>query len=195
MKIRFLVFAALLVAASGSVKAQIQKGNVIVGGDIAGFDLGLSKGSTFDFNLNPKAAWFIRDNVAVGAYGDFGLITAKHAGTTVTYGIGALGRYYISDPKLDVVKHLRFFAEGNIGIEGKNVDNSGLASTTNGLGLGIGPGAAYFITPSVSLEGLLKYQGIIGFGNKTTTSDLVFSLGLGVYLPTKKLKQAVHNQQ
>ena len=115
MKIRLLVFAALLTAASGTVNAQIQKGNVMVGGDIADFKLDLGTPSQFNVNLNPKAAWFVRDNVAIGAYGVFGLATIKNVSTAVTYGVGALGRYYINDKNLDIVKHLKFFGEANIG--------------------------------------------------------------------------------
>ncbi len=192
MKIRFLVFAALLTAASGSVKAQIQKGNVMVGGDIANLSLDLGQPRQFSFDLNPKAAWFIRDNVALGAYGVFDLSTIRKVSTSVTYGVGALGRYYFSDRNLDVVKHLRLFAEGNIGIQGVNVNNHNNTvpnSTTNGLGFGFGPGLAYFITPTIGLEGLLKYNGTAGFGSNPYASNLSINFGLQIYLPSKKLRQ------
>ncbi len=191
MKLRLLVFAALLMAASGTVNAQIQKGNVLVGGDIADFKLDLGTPSQFNVNLSPKAAWFIRDNVAVGAYGVFGLSTIKNVSTAVTYGVGAFGRYYINDKNLDIVKHMKFFGEANLGIQGVNVDNHNdniPNSTTNGLGFGFGPGVAYFVTPEIGLEGLLKYNGNVGFGSNPYASNLSLNVGLQIYLPSKKLK-------
>jgi len=173
------------------IKAQIQQGNVLVGGDIAGFNLGLNKDGYFNMNINPKAAWFVKDNMAIGAYVKFGLTTYKGAGTTTNYGVGALGRYYINDPKINVLRHARFFGEANVGIEGDNYSKGG---STNGLGIGVGPGLAYFITPNISLETLLKYDGIIGFGSRTTTSSLDLSVGFQIYLPTSRIKSAVKGQ-
>jgi hypothetical protein len=90
------------------------------------------------------------------------------------------------------LRHARFFFEANAGIEGTNPASG---DNTNGLGLGIGPGLAYFITPNVGLEGLLKYQGIVGFGSETTSSALILSLGLQIYLPTARIKARVEEMK
>lgn len=183
---RFITFFLLLLVAQQTINAQIQSGNVMVGGDIARFNLSLDAGGNFNMLVNPKAAWFIRDNLALGAYLTVGLSTAKDAGTGVTYGVGGLGRYYFNDKNLnDLIGHSRFFVEGNVGIEG---DNPAVGDNTNGLGLGFGPGWAYFITPNIGLEALLKYQGIIGFGSKATSSNLVLGVGFQIYLPTARLR-------
>jgi hypothetical protein len=193
MKRKLLSLAFLVFACIGATQAQIQKGNVLVGGDLAGLSLGLNSSSPFSFNLTPKAAWFIRDNVALGAYVNFGLETYKGKGGTDTrYGVGALGRYYVSDPSLNVLKHSRFFLEGNVGIEGANYVVSG---STNGLGLGFGPGIAYFITPNIGLETLLKYNGIVGFGSNTTTSTLNLGVGFQIYLPSSKIKSTIQRER
>ena len=113
--------------------------------------------------------------------------TAKDQGTSVGYGIGPLARYYFGDPTQSPVHQARFFVEANAGIEGSN---PAVGNSTNGLGLGIGPGIAYFMTSNVGLEALLKYQGIIGFGSSVTTSDLTMAFGLQIYLPHKTLKSA-----
>ena len=86
-------FITLMVLATGVATvshAQLQKGNVLVGGDIANFSLGLDKGSYFQVNIDPKAAWFIKDNIAVGAYVGLGVLTAKNSNTETSYGVGAL---------------------------------------------------------------------------------------------------------
>jgi hypothetical protein len=190
-----LFMAVALTAATFVANAQIQRGNVLVGGNIADFNLGLNEGSYFNMTINPKAAWFIRDNTAVGAYLNLGLETAKGQGTSFLYGVGALARLYKGGNAVPAVRHTRLFLEGTVGLEGENYSRASINATTNGLGLGIGPGLAYFITPNIGLEGLLKYQGIIGFGTRATTSNLNLSVGFQVYLPGRALARAATNTQ
>jgi hypothetical protein len=193
MKRKLLSFALLFMAGIGVSRAQIQKGNVMVGGTLSDVALGLNSGSPFSFNLSPKAAWFFRDNVALGAYLNFGLETYKGKGGSDTrYGVGALGRYYVSDPGVNVLKNSRFFVEGNVGIEGANYVASG---STNGLGLGFGPGIAYFITPNIGLETLLKYNGIVGFGSNVTTHTLNLGVGFQIYLPSGRIRNVVEREK
>lgn len=185
-----LVVIGIFMLAASAV-AQIQEGNILVGGDIANFNLGLRKGSAFSMTINPKLGFFIRDNFAVGPDVLLGLTTVS--GTTIfNYGVGALGRYYFSDKEnITPLRHSRFFVEGTAGFQGQNVSGGG--SSTNGLGLGVGPGYAYFITPNIGLETLLKYNGLVGFGNRTTQSNLNLNVGFQIYLPSKNLKSRVTN--
>jgi len=186
---KVLLFA-LFVFAVGAIqsKAQLQKGSVLIGGDLAGFDLGLNEGSTFNMSLTPKAAWFVRDNIALGGYVDFGLASAKGAGTNVSYGVGGLGRYYFPTADVNVARSTRFLMEANIGIQGVNTPGG---NNTNGLGLGFGPGLAYFVTDNIALESLLKYNGILGFGSNATSSRLSLNLGFQIYLPGSKVKSEI----
>jgi len=187
MKSTSLLLALAAMLCINVSKAQIQQGNVLAGGDLGGLSLGLNGDGYFNLSLNPKAAWFIKDNIAIGAYAKLGLTTAKNSGTTTTYGVGPLARYYVNDPKVNPLRHARIFVEANAGIEGSNYSKGG---STNGLGLGVGPGIAYFITPNIGLETLLKYDGIVGFGSKTTTSYLDLNVGFQIYLPSAKMKAA-----
>jgi hypothetical protein len=180
MKKVTILLVVIMTAGAFVGKAQIQRGNVLVGGDLADFSLGLNKGSQFSMDISPKAAWFIRDNTAVGTYVNLKLVTGGGSGTAVTYGVGALAREYLGGNALNVLKHTRFFAEANVGIEGVNYSKG---ESTNGLGIGFGPGIAYFVTPNIGLEGLLKYQGILGFGTAATTSNLNLNVGFQIYLP------------
>lgn len=183
----FAIFGLLF-----SAHAQIQKGNVLIGADLANFQLGLDQPTSFSMSLAPKAAWFIQDNVALGAYGNLGLATVKGNGTTTSYGIGALGRYYggkASAPEL--LKHTRIFAEANVGINGVNLPANG--GSTNGLGFGFGPGVAYFVTPSIGLETLLKYNGIVGFGSSAYANNVSLNFGFQIYLPGRATARKVMN--
>ena len=168
-------------------QAQIQKGNYLIGGDLASLHFG--SGGYFNVEIDPKVAWFIQDNVALGGYVKFDLTTAKDQSTATDYGVGALGRYYVNDPKTNVLKHGRLFFEANVGVEGHNVSHA----TTNGLGVGIGPGYAYFITPNIGLETLLKYNGIVGFGNQPYSSTVDLNFGFQIYLPGRKAR-AIANE-
>lgn len=166
--------------------AQIEQGNFMMGADIANINLGLDEGGQFSVLINPKAAFFIRTGLAIGAYLNFGLATSKGTGSDISYGIGGLARYYINDPQTVLVRNSRFFFEGTVGIEGNN-PRSG--DNTNGLGLSIGPGWTYFVTQNIGLEALAKYRGIVGFGSRATTSDLNLSFGFQIYLGKDRVKR------
>ena len=191
---KFLATVIISATTILAANAQIQKGNVIVGGNLTNINLGLDDPKIFSVDITPKAAWFIQDNVALGGYVNFGLETAKNSNTTTSYGVGALGRYY-TGKDVEVLRHGRLFAEATVGIGGVNVSNGG--ANTNGLNLSVGPGFAYFITPNIGLETLLKYNGLVGFGSSTTQNNLNLSFGFQIYLPgqrtANKVKRDVTN--
>ncbi|MHA4808719.1 outer membrane beta-barrel protein [Flavitalea flava] len=191
MKRFLLLMGIVMFCGIYAAHAQISKGNVMVGGDISNFSFTLNDPKTFTMTIDPKAAWFIQDHVAIGGYLNFQLQTEKGAGSNINYGIGALGRYYIVDNSITVLRHTNFFLEGTVGIQGVNPAHG---DNTNGLGLGFGPGIAYFVTPNIGLECLLKYNGIIGFGSSVTSSNLVLGVGFQIYLPGKKLKATMKGQ-
>ncbi|WAC39414.1 hypothetical protein [Pedobacter sp. SL55] len=173
-----------------AANAQIQKGNIMVGGNLTNINLGLDDPKIFSVDITPKAAWFIQDNIALGGYLNFGLQTAKNSSTTTSYGLGSLGRYY-TGKDVEVLTHGRFFAEATVGIGGVNVSNGG--GNTNGLNLSVGPGFVYFITPNIGLETLLKYNGLLGFGSATTQNNLNLSFGFQIHLPGQQAANKVKN--
>lgn len=68
-------------------------------------------------------------------------------------------------------------------VYGSNTKVSGGATTnTNGLGVGIGPGFAYFLNQNIALEVLAKYNLTVGFGNSTTINSLNLGLGFQIHL-------------
>lgn len=190
---KILLSGLLLLAFSTVANAQIQKGNWMVGGNLFGANFGLNEGAGYDFSISPKGAYFVEDNVAVGGYVDLGFRGAKGASTTFVYNVGALGRYYLNPGEKGVdnlLKHGRFFLEANLGIGGTSISKGG--SSSNGLNFGFGPGYAYFITPNIGLEALLKYDANAGFGNGGYTHKLNVGLGFQIYLPTSKAKQIIN---
>lgn len=193
-KIGYLTLILAGILFTTNIKAQTQKGNVLVGAQLANIGGTFQDGgSTFSLNLSPQAGWFIKDDLAIGPKLDLGLTTGNGS-TTFTYGVGAFGRYYIRDKSIEVMDKTRWFLEGNVGINGVNVDVDGGSSTnTNGLGVGFGPGLAYFITPNIALEALLKYDLTVGFGSSTTAHRVGLNLGFQIYLPGRKMKQQIQS--
>ena len=162
--------------------AQIQKGNVMMGANLSNIKFGLDKPNEFTFNVSPKAAWFVQDGLAIGAEVNLGLATQKGSGTDFSYGISALSRYYGQTGANQVLKSSRFFGEATVGIQGYNPSGGG---STNGLGFSFGPGFTYFVTPSIGLEALLKYNGVVGFGSSAYAHNLGIGVGFQIYLPGK----------
>lgn len=186
MKKLFLGLSLAVAGLATTANAQIQKGNTLVGASILSSNFGLNTDAGYDISLQPRAAYFIEDNVALGGYVTLGTSkVTKDSGTKFTYAVGGLGRYYLSPGEQGVdnlLNHGRFFLEGNVGIGGQNTKGG---TNTTGLDFGVGPGYSYFITPNIGLEGLLKYNGITGFGSEGLTSNLSFNVGLSIYLPSK----------
>jgi len=185
-----LIFAGILAAGlATTANAQIQKGNWLVGSSLLTSNFGLNTGGGYSVALQPKGAYFIEDNVAVGGYVNLGISKVTNGSPTrFDYAVGGLGRYYLSPGEKGVdnlLNHGRWFFEGNVGIGGSSVENG---NSTTGLDFGVGPGYSYFITPNIGLEGLVKYQGQTGFGSEGLNSNITFNVGFSIYLPTSKAK-------
>ncbi|MFT4061273.1 MAG: outer membrane beta-barrel protein [Edaphocola sp.] len=197
-KIAVLFVTSLGLLRFTAAHAQLQKGNIMVGATLADMNLKLQKNYTeLGFSISPKVGWFIEDNIAVGGEVGLGLShqnVSDISTDAINYKIGGFGRYYISDPRAILMRKSRFFLEANAGLVGNNTKTEGAdAITTNGIGLGVGPGVAYFITPNVGLEALFKYDLGLGFGNSVTSHNFSIGVGFQIYLPTKKAR-ALYNE-
>lgn len=186
-----ILFACAGILASN---AQTERGNVMWGTTVTNLGLDFQEGNTsFDMTITPKIGYFIQDDLAIGPEVLLGLTTASGF-TNFSYGVGGFGRYFLSpSPTTDVIRGSRWFLEANAGLTGTNVKVEGQPSTnTNGLGIGFGPGLAYFVTDRIALEGLLKYNLGVGFGNATTTNRINLGIGFQIYLPGRQLLDRVN---
>jgi hypothetical protein len=190
---KIFVAAIMTVILGTATQAQTQRDWYIIGGDLSNIGLDFQDGNTnFSLDITPRAAWFIRDDFAVGGEALLGLSTGDGF-TTTTYGIGPIARYYLSGTALESVRRTRWFLDGNVGIYGTNTKVSGQEGvSTNGLGIGFGPGIAYFLNPNIALEAVAKYNIAVGFGNSTTSNRLNFGLGFQIHLPTSRIR-AIQN--
>jgi Outer membrane protein beta-barrel domain len=186
---KIFTFAFAVLVFNTSMQSQTKKDWYIIGGNLTNIGLDFQKGNTnFSLNIVPRVAWFVRDDFAIGAEVLLGLKTGDGF-TTTNYGVGPIARYYLSGNALESVGKTRWFLDGNVGFYGANTKVSGQESTnTNGLGIGFGPGLAYFINKNIALEAVAKYNLTVGFGNSTTNNALNIGLGFQIYLPKSKLK-------
>ena len=195
-----MIMKKVILFGAHTANAQISDGNIIVGGNFADFNADFKNKTSL--TLTPKAAWFVQDGLAIGAYGNFGFEHINGGQTTYTYGIGPMARYYLMNDMVGKTQKVGFFFEANTGFEGSNkkgktinegrLDESRLSGlTTNGLGFGVGPGVSYFVTPNIGLEAVIKYNGIIGFGSEAYADKLTVGIGFQVYLPGSKAKKAL----
>ena len=175
-----LLFTIMLSGLALWTNAQIQRGNVLIGANITNLNFGLDDPNPFRLDINPKAAWFVQDGIAFGGDFTFGLSTSKGAGTDVNYGIGLLARYYGTRDVEKVINNSRLFSEITVGVSGTNPSEG---KSTNGLGFSFGPGFSYFITRTIGLEALLKYNGVVGFGSSPYSHNLNLGVGFQIYLP------------
>lgn len=189
MKRRITITLLLLFTAFAAF-TQTQKGSVLVGADLANIGLNFQEGNTqFTFDLNPKAGWFINDNLAIGPEIILGINTQKGA-TAINYGIGAFGRKYFGAEATNLSRTTKWFVEANAGFAGTNLSGDNVVKTsTNGLNLGAGAGLAYFLTQNIALEALLKYNLTVGFGSSTTNNNIGLGIGFQIYLPGRQVRQ------
>jgi hypothetical protein len=149
--------------------AQFNSGSKMVGASTS-IDLGLTslkysgspeatKYTTID--INPRAAYFIMNGLAVGGDLNYYLSRSKYANndpyTTTEFRIGPFGRYYYK-----AVGPVRPFGEVKFGggTSATRYYVTGAKTTTrhNILYAGAGVGAAFFLADNFSLEALLGYN-------------------------------------
>jgi hypothetical protein len=188
MKKLILLVIALTAIFSQRGLCQTKKGNILVGGDFANFDLGLEHGSGFQMKIDPKLGIFFHNNIALGAYASFNYQNVSKS-TSIAFGAGLLSRFYSKgDQRPNAVDRSRFFFEITAGLAGSHITNG---TSTDGLGVGAGPGYTFFLSPNIGLETLLKYNGLLGFGSKTLQSDLNLNVGFLIYLDSHKMRKTV----
>lgn len=155
----------------------VQAGNWIVGGSIGALGYNFST-EAFNVNLNPRAGFFILDNVAVGLGLSVGLATVPNLPNVWSYGLTPFARYYFPE---GATTNSRFFGEVETGLGGSTE-----ASDFAFLGA-IRAGYAHFITPDVALEATLGYSySRANINTPVSVTGLGVGLGLQIYLTGRR---------
>lgn len=156
----------------------VQQGNWIVGANIGNIGFNFDS-DFFQFDINPRAGYFVSDNAVLGTEVQLGL-DIYDGGETFRYGLTPFARYYF--PEGAAPTH-RWFGEVLAGIAGSSEEDNEGDSVFSGV-LGIRAGYAHFVAENIALEGILGYtrtSADISVGNGASGINL--ALGLQVYLP------------
>lgn len=166
---------------SPSQETAIREGNWIIGGRLGSTSYNFDS-ENFNLTVEPQAAYFISDNVAVGAGVTLGL-DAYDGGTAFNYGVAPLIRYYFPE---GATPTSRWFGEGRVGIAGSHIKDSDDDEPVSLL-IGISGGYSHFITPSVALEATLGYTYSKADVNAGAgISGLGLGFGFQIYLPGRR---------
>jgi outer membrane protein len=153
-----VLLSAVALLAFGFANAQEEKANEgFAKGDIfvtGAFLLNSEKtgdAKSSSFEIAPQVGYFLTENIAIG--GKLGYKTEKAenaAGVETTdkagFAVGGFGRYYFTPAS-------QFSLFANLGLEYSSLENK-LATddTESELGLGLGAGLNYFVSPNFSIE-------------------------------------------
>jgi hypothetical protein len=181
MKHCLLLLSLIATFAAG---AQTQKGNWLIGSELASADAAFYSGNNdvldnIGLSIFPRAGYFVRDNFAIGSRLVLAASFSK-PGAFFSLGAQPFVRRYFGEKKL------RFFGEGGIGYNHYISTGSSNGTVHNSHFIAhLGPGAAYFIAPNVALETSLQLQA-----GKAAGMPIVYSprllVGFQVYLQKEK---------
>ena len=172
MKKIFIATALLLTVISFTASAQTDKGDWLVGGQLA---FNTTSGNS-SFTLAPSAGYFFGKNFAAGSELTLSFSKLGDSKTTAV-GIGPFARYYfeLKDPKFKPLVHASF---GFVSITDKFLNQK---TTNTATSLFIGAGGAYFINDNVALEGVMGYNNT-KVENEKAEGGFLFRIGFQIHL-------------
>jgi hypothetical protein len=203
-----LTLVALLLCAMLTASSQIKKGDKLVGVSFGSISytnsdskttysntptVYNSDGSSFSISINPNVAWFVQDNLAIGAGVSVSFYTAKsessNTSSTTTsdnkstqpqFYIGPLARYYFGgSPKGSPFVQANFqigFSGGKS--ESKTSTGASSETTTKPKGdwnAGVAFGYEHFATPNIGIFGSIGFN----YGKSKTDYEYRPSTGNG----------------
>jgi hypothetical protein len=178
---RILLFALIIIGASVTVSAQINKGAVLVGGNVSFADgsrktegmQSSADGKITSYGINPSVGFAYKENRVWGIFG--GISKTDYLNSAIaselTYGGGAFLRQY-----KPLGKEFYFFAEETAYFwysreKASPVFQGNPTYKTYNTGLGITPGLAYGVSKKFQLELSLNNLLTINYANRKQESS------------------------
>lgn len=170
-----------------TANAQTEKGTLLLGGNVANINLGITEGLGSSISLTPSAGYFVSDGFAVGASlpisksgnkNDESWGSSKTSNTT--FGLGVYGRYYfIQDNPLSFFAGLglgvnNYYTKTKTDFDSNLIEDRVDKYSSSDFYSGVNVGAAYFLNDALAIEGVLSTSDItedylslnFGFGFK-----------------------------
>lgn len=172
-----VLFAVFLLVSSNAIFAQVDQGQIMVGG-AAQFNRGsIGDWKSTEINIAPNLGYFVINQLAVGLRPEFtyGKTKQKINGTTLTnssttYTIAPFVRYYF----MPSGEQLNIFADASYGF-GSTKEKDESSVDENYYQIKAGP--AFFLTPNTALEFALYYRS---YGGDRFPDDRYNNFGLSV---------------
>ncbi len=152
-------------------------GDIFISGSF-GYDsssTGDAKDNTFE--VSPRVGYFVAENIAIGARLGYTTRSQENGAggevDTNTFNVGGFGRYYFTP-----ASKFSIFGEFGLDYFSSKVDVGAGDATTDGFGVGVGPGVSYFLGSNFAIEafwGALAYASSNPEQGESTDN---FSIGL-----------------
>ncbi|WP_343304539.1 outer membrane beta-barrel protein [Chitinophaga niabensis] len=175
---KMIVVAVLGLIGTQFANAQVKKGNILLGGNVAvstssekvdGVD---GKETSTSFGISPKVGYAVSDKWVVGVFANtefttdkdrVGAVDVKTKNTSIAPGIFVRNYHNIGESKF------AFFGEANVSYAfGQTKVEDTKTNKFNTIDANIVPGITYFVTKRFNVEGVF---GGINFNNRKDTAE------------------------
>ena len=167
-----VLFAALLLIGTQGAFAQINKGQLLVGGNVGFQSMKQGDGSATNITFSPNAGYFFMNNLAGGARISFN--SQKEEGDEDAFTVFTAApflRYYF----MPAGKKLNIFADAHYGFGSASYGES---ASINEFQIAAGP--AVFLSPNTALEFALFYNSKGGEYYENGAGDRLSTFGLNI---------------
>ena len=187
-----VLLSAVALLAFGFANAQEEekgnggfaKGDVFVSGAVT---LGSAKTGDFKanaFEIAPKVGYFVTENIAVGASVGFQSLKWDNGAADATnsgLGLGAFGRYYFTPAdKFSLFAELGFdYTSYDEEFDAEKGIVHGGSFESKEIGLGLGSGMNYFVSPNFSIEAGVAVLGYSSNDNGGNGADKTNNFSFG----------------
>lgn len=179
----FIVCLLITFIATQSVKAQIQKGTNMIGGNIGyntqkneqNYSGNSQSTENKSLGITPSYGKAVKTNLVVGADLTYQNITSKNKNNGNTnetksngFGVGVFTRHY----KNLGSSGFYLFLQSRLGVDvSKSTNNTPYKSKSFNIGAGLNPGIAYAITPKMHIETGLNNLFYAGYSKSSSTNE------------------------
>ncbi|MES2776014.1 MAG: hypothetical protein V4722_17690 [Bacteroidota bacterium] len=170
-----LLSACLLLCVFTLTRAQIIKGNKLIGGSLASGNVLINEGVGLSIQVNPTAGIMLTNQWMGGTGITLGAVVSD--GFLGIAGINPFVRYYMHNKNKADSLYRGFFLQGTVGVVtvfGDELETS--------VQPGIGVGYSRFITPDIGLELATTASFIKVLSDYDGTINIGFSFGLQIVL-------------
>lgn len=167
---KILLSAAAVIAFAFNAQAQettgvtgFSEGDVFMTGSVGFGTTKNGDNKTDQFNISPKAGYFVTSNIAIGAQigyisqtqtvdAEFGQVDVD----TNSFTVGAFGRYYFTP-----ARNFSFFGQLGVDYVTSKTETEGVPgeSKNNGFNVGLAPGVSYFVSEHIAFEATFGFLG------------------------------------